>query len=42
MLRAVSLAKECYSMKLCSLSNMTTIDEDFRFLEDQKSYKYFK
>jgi hypothetical protein len=36
-IQALSLAKECYSMKLDLLTNATVVDDAIRFVSSQKS-----
>ncbi|MFL6324865.1 MAG: hypothetical protein ACJ72C_08885 [Nitrososphaeraceae archaeon] len=36
-IQALSLAKECYSMKLELLTNATVVDDAIRFVSSQKS-----
>jgi hypothetical protein len=36
-IQALSLAKECYSMKLDLLTNTTVVDDAIRFVSSQKS-----
>jgi hypothetical protein len=36
-MQALSLAKECYSMKLDLLTNATVVDDAIRFVSSQKS-----
>jgi hypothetical protein len=41
-LHALSLAKECYSMKLDLLTNATVVDDAIRFVSSQKSKENLK
>jgi DNA-binding MarR family transcriptional regulator len=38
-IQALSLAKECYSMKLDLLTNATVVDDAIRFVSDRSKYK---
>jgi predicted transcriptional regulator len=38
-IQALSLAKECYSMKLELLTNATVVDDAIRFVSDKSKYK---
>jgi hypothetical protein len=38
-IQALSLAKECYSMKLDLLTNATVVDDAIRFVSDKSKYE---
>src|SRR5919202_1381710 len=41
-IQALSLAKECYSMKLDLLTNATVVDDAIRFVSSNKSKEYLR
>ena len=41
-IQALSLAKECYAMKLDLLTNATVVEDAIRFVSEKSNYRYIK